>query len=425
MSAHYLSTSLPNNRGGFALTRLGAAVGRGGARTLVAVYDGGMVARWRVSIGAICASAVPGAVGCADSDTGRDWQGGVRGTLGAVDDAAGFARADRAIALSFPQDHGPHPAFRSEWWYLTAVLATARGREFGVQFTVFRRGLQPMGDAAPATAGAAAWRSGQVYMAHFALSDLQERRHFEDERLARGHPALAGAVAAPFETYVEGWRLASVAPAAPAPVPARAFWPLALRGESREFAVDLTLTGGKPIVAQGDGGLSRKGPNNASYYYSIPRVRALGSVVVDGERHQVAGNAWMDREWSTSVLAPEYAGWDWFALHLDDGRDLMVYRMRRSDGRASGYDSGVLVDADGTARALSAADFSLTPQAFWRQWPVAWRLALRGEDAPWTVEAAFEDQVMTTSITYWEGVAHARASTGERVGSGYMELTGY
>ena len=103
----------------------------------------------------------------------------------------------------------------------------------------------------------------------------------------------------------------------------------------------------------------------------------------------------------------------------------MVYRMRRSDGQASGYDSGVLVDAAGAARALSAADFSLTPQAFWRQWPVAWRLALRGEDAPWIVEAAFEDQVMATSITYWEGVAHARASTGERIGSGYMELTGY
>ena len=261
-----------------------------------------MVARWRVSIGAICASAVPGAVVVPTPiqvAIGKAGSGGLLARWTTPPASRGPIAPSRFLFLKTTVRI---PAFRSEWWYLTAVLATAEGREFGVQFTVFRRGLQPMDDAASAATGAAAWRGGQVYMAHFALSDLQERRHFEDERLARGHPALAGAVAAPFEAYVEGWRLASVAPAAPAPAPA--FWPLALRGESREFAVDLTLTGGKPIVAQGDGGLSRKGPNNASYYYSIPRVRALGSVVVDGERHQVAGNAWMDREWSTERARP-------------------------------------------------------------------------------------------------------------------------
>ena len=347
--------------------------------------------------------------------------GGERGGLrpGARDDAAGFAKADRPIDFHFPRDHGPHPRFRSEWWYLTAVLATAAGREFGVQFTVFRRGIAPVEDAG-VKGGTQAWRSGQVYLGHVAVSDVAARRHMEDERLARGHPALAGARAAPFEVYLEGWRLATIGGDA-----AAGFWPLRLEAETTGFAVDLALRGGKPIVRHGEGGLSRKGPNNASYYYSIPRIDAEGEVRVGGETHRVAGGAWLDREWSTSVLAPEYAGWDWFALRLDDGRDLMLYQMRRLDGRPSGYDSGVLIDADGKARILHGQEFSLTPQEHWREWPVAWRLRLPGESSSWSVEAAFADQVMETSIRYWEGVAHVYDSAGTRLGAGYMELTGY
>lgn len=339
----------------------------------------------------------------------------------AQDDGGGFAKADRVIAFSFPRDHGPHPRFRSEWWYLTAVLTSAAGREFGVQFTVFRRGIAPVHEV-DAKPGAEAWRSGQVYLAHLAVSDVAARRHIEEERLARGHPALAGARATPFEVHLEGWRLATLAGDATADV---AFWPLRLQAAATEFAVDLTLRGGKPIVRQGENGLSRKGPRNASYYYSIPRIDAKGQVRVGGETHNVAGGAWLDREWSTSVLAPEYAGWDWFALRLNDGRDMMFYRMRRRDGQPSAYDSGVLIDADGNARTLAANEFSLVPQEHWRRWPIAWRLTLPGEPAPWSVRAAFADQVMDTSIRYWEGVAHVRDDAGTRLGAGYMELTGY
>ena len=342
---------------------------------------------------------------------------GLSSTLGTGDDAdAGFAKAEAARPFSFPRDHGPHTRFRSEWWYLTAVLATAEGREFGVQFTIFRQGIAPV-EHSSAVAGAAAWRTGQVYLGHVAVSDVAARRHLHDERLARGHPALAGARAAPFEVRLEGWRLASV--------DASAFWPLRLQAAATDFAIDLTLTGGKPIVPQGERGLSRKGPNNASHYYSIPRINASGRLVVAGETHTVTGGAWLDREWSTSVLAPEYAGWDWFALRLDDGRDLMLYRMRRMDGRPSGYDSGALIDAAGEARILRAGEFSLAPQAHWRGWPIAWRLALPDEPAPWNARAAFADQVMDTSIRYWEGVVHVYAADGRRIGAGYMELTGY
>lgn len=342
--------------------------------------------------------------------------------LGARDPVTGFAKADRPIDFSFPRDHGPHPAFRSEWWYLTAVLSNAEGREFGVQFTVFRRAIAPVDDSSVQSGtkkGAQAWRSGQVYLGHLAVSDVAARRHLHEERLARGHPALAGARAAPFAVHLEGWRLATEGDAA------AGFWPLRLEAEATGFAVDLTLRGGKPIVRQGEGGLSRKGPNNASYYYSIPRIDAQGEVRVGGETHRVAGGAWLDREWSTSVLAAEYAGWDWFALRLDDGRDLMFYRMRRRDGQPSGYDSGVLIDADGNARALQGRDFSLEPLEHWREWPVAWRLYLPGESPPWSVRAAFADQVMDTSIRYWEGVAHVHDGAGNRLGAGYMELTGY
>ena len=374
---------------------------------------------WLLSVWALAAAGCGG-----DPHSAPARQQGLRVVLGgdglrpgAQDDAAGFAKADRPIDFTFPRDHGPHPQFRSEWWYLTAVLANAEGREFGVQFTVFRRGIAPVADAG-APDGAQAWRSGQVYLGHVAVSDVAARRHMEEERLARGHPALAGARAAPFAVHLEGWRLATKDDAV-------GFWPLRLEAETTEFSVDLTLRGGKPIVRQGDGGLSRKGPNNASYYYSIPRIDAEGQVRVGDATHRVAGGAWLDREWSTSVLAAEYAGWDWFALRLDDGRDMMFYRMRRRDGQPSAYDSGVLIDAAGNAHILQAREFSLAPQEHWREWPVAWRLRLPGESSPWSVRAAFADQVMETSIRYWEGVAHVYDSAGARLGAGYMELTGY
>ena len=342
--------------------------------------------------------------------------GTLRTTLGVADAGAGFAKAKRPIQFVFPRDHGPHPAFRSEWWYVTAVLADAEGRQFGVQFTLFRQGLEPRTREQAAPKGAAAWRSGQIFMGHAAISDVAGRRHWQDERLVRGHPALAGARASPFEVHIENWRLASVG---------ERFWPLRLKVATRRFDIDLTLTGTKPIVAQGEGGLSRKGPDNASYYYSIPRIDARGSLTIDGAAHVVRGSAWLDREWSTSVLATEYAGWDWFALHLDDGRDLMFYRMRRLDGRPDDYNSGAMIDAEGQAHILAAADFSLTVEERWRGWPVAWRLTLRGEQRPFAIRAAFEDQVMDTAVRYWEGVVHVDGDDGNRLGTGYMELTGY
>ena len=351
--------------------------------------------------------------------------GGLRGVLG-DHDTAGFALADRAIDFAFPQDHGPHPAFRSEWWYLTGVLATPAGRRFGVQFTLFRQALRPSAEVDAADNG---WRTGQAYMGHFALADVAARQHWHTERLVRGHPALAGVRTAPFAAHIDGWRLQSTS---------AEFWPLRLQAETGgdaetpAFAVDLKLTATRPIVRQGDRGLSRKGPGGASYYYSIPRIDAAGTVAVGDDRHRVTGLAWLDREWTTGVLERDYAGWDWFALHLADGRDLMVCQMRRQDGARSGYDFGALTDVAGTTHILGAADFALEPTRRWRGWPVAWRLTLNGsegeaERTPETllVQAAFPDQAMELSVRYWEGVVDVTTADGQAAGSGYMELTGY
>lgn len=325
------------------------------------------------------------------------------GTVAAAGDAAGFRKAERPIDFAFPRDHGPHLDFRSEWWYLTAVLADSAGREFGVQFTLFRLGIEPWA-AAEDSQGGGAWRTGQIYMAHAAVSDVAARRHREAERLARGHPALAGVRAAPFEAHLEGWRLAART--------AETLLPAQLDVATGDFQISLTLDGGRPPVPQGDRGLSRKGAENASHYYSIPRIDAHGQLVIEEQRHAVRGRAWLDREWSTSLLAPEYDGWDWFGLHLDDGRDMMLFRLRRNDGRRDDY---------------SSAGIALRPKDHWRGWPVAWELTL-GEGMAaerLRIRAAFEDQVMDTSVRYWEGVVHVRDSAGKRIGEGYMELTGY
>ena len=372
------------------------------------------------------APAVVGVVvllaGCADSE--RHTPLGLRSILGASDAAdAGFARAETVREFAYPRDHGPHPAYRSEWWYLTAVVSTAAtatpsgARQFGVQFTLFRQGLEPRPGQGPATGnGPGAWRTGQAYMAHFALTDVAARRHLAAERFSRGHPALAGARVRPFRVHLDDWRLESADDD---------LSPLRLTAATADASADLLLTATRPAIAQGDRGLSRKGPDNASYYYSLPRLEARGELTVGGSKYAVSGLAWMDREWSTGVLDADYAGWDWFAFHLDDGRDLMLYQLRRLDGLADDYDAGSLGDGS-VSRTLTADDFSLTPIEYWRGWPVAWNLEL-GRDGRerYVVRAAIEDQLMDTSVRYWEGVAHLEDAEGRRRGAGYMELTGY
>ncbi len=351
--------------------------------------------------------------GCEDPNSSAH-TGSLRvATLLGAPSAAGFRTADSVRPFVFPRDHGAHPRFRQEWWYLTAALEDAAGAgEYGVQFTLFRR-------AVAGHKGEGPWRSAQVYLGHFALTDVEREHHVEAERFARGHPRLAGVRAAPFAAWIEGWRLESTGATT---------WPMRLVARVETFGVDLVLRDTRAPVPQGDRGLSAKGPGAGSYYYSVPRIAIEGTLRIDDREVEVAGRGWFDREWSTSGLGAEQIGWDWFALQLDDGRSLMLFQIRRRDGARGAYDQGILVSPDGSVRTLASADFALSPARVWRddagtRWPIRWRLAVG--DEMFVVDAAIEDQVMDTSIRYWEGLVRVSDPMARDLGSGYMELTGY
>lgn len=323
----------------------------------------------------------------------------------------GYQRAEQVRAFSFPEDHGVHPGFRSEWWYLTLTLSDGAGRDYGVQFTIFRQALAP----APTTDNP--WQSEQVYLGHLAVTDVAAGQHREFERFARAHPQLAGARAEPFAVWLEGWRLAADDTGA---------W--RLTAQAAEISLDLRLSELEPMLFQGDQGLSRKGPGQASYYFSIPGFVVDGSLTLDGVEHMVSGGGWFDREWSTSVLSGDQQGWDWFALRLDSGAGFMAFQLRRKDGARDLYDYAVKVSADGGSQQFPPDQFQLEPQRFWRdstgtRWPVEWSITVAGEQ--WRVVAALDDQRMDTSLVYWEGLVYVYDQRQRRIGRGYMELTGY
>lgn len=356
------------------------------------------------------------------------------------DQAEGFARAEAPREFAFPADHGPHPDFRLEWWYFTGNLEGEDGRRFGYQLTVFRRALAPPGEGGAADGEAiSAWRTRQVYLAHFAVTDAAGRRFHAFEEVARGAAGLAGAEAEPFRVWVEGWRAeaapgAEAAPASDAAADRAAggIFPLRLAAEAEDVAIDLLLATAKPPVLQGDRGLSVKGPGagNASYYYSLTHLPTRGTVTVDGERFAVTGLSWLDREWSTTLLGPGERGWDWLALQLDDGRELTGWRIRRPGSSPDRLDSLTLIELDGTPRPLDAARHRLLASSPWTspagaRYPTAWRLAGPGADL--AVAALLPDQELPLSFRYWEGAVTTRGTVRDQpvTGRGYVEMTGY
>lgn len=335
-------------------------------------------------------------------------------------DATGYARAVSPRPFTFPQDHAAHPDYRHEWWYLTGNLQDAQGRRYGYQFTLFRYALQPA-----ETGGESAWRTRQIYMGHLAVTDVASGRFHSFQRFARGALGLAGTGIDPLRIWLEDWELGAENEASP--------W--RVRAAEGEFAINLALTPTKPIVLQGESGLSRKGsePGNASYYYSLPRLATRGRITLGGEPLAVAGLSWLDREWGTSVLGSKVAGWDWFALQLDDGRDLMLYHLRRTDGTLDAHSAGVLVDAGGNAVALALRPESLAVTRTWVsprtgiEYPAGWRLHLPEHGLDLIVQPLVAAQEWNQAVRYWEGAVAVRggSGTGGMTGSGYAELTGY
>jgi len=369
-----------------------------------------------------------GAWGCQPADT----EGGFALTglrVGSVlgderIDAAGpggaFLKARMPARLMFPRDHGPHPRFRSEWWYFTAALRDPEGNAYGAQFTLFRHALAP---PAPLAEANNPWQTHQLYLGHLAITDVSTGIHREHQRLARAHPNLAGARATPFGAWIDGWTLGSEGDA---------LFPMGLNARAAGLALDLRLGGAgtKAVVLQGASGFSAKGPDNASYYYSLPRTPVAGSLEIDDRRVSVTGLGWIDREWSTSVLGKGIVGWNWFGLHLDSGVDIMVFSLRRADGARDPFDAGTWIDGDGRVTPLGPSEFELSPSRVWRdaedrEWPVKWSLACTHCGSGLVIEAALDDQRMDTAVVYWEGLVNVLDTAGNSRGNGYMELTGY
>ncbi|RZU99153.1 lipocalin-like domain-containing protein [Spiribacter vilamensis] len=339
--------------------------------------------------------------------------------MGPSDDADAYARVTGPRALSFPADHGAHPDHRTEWWYFTGNLTSESGDDYGFQLTLFRTALAPEAKDRPSD-----WATRQVWMGHFAVTDLARGEHRAAERYQRGALGLAGATTRPVRVWMDDWEIRSDDP--------DTLFPLTIKADDPQtgIAVDLAIDAARPHVLQGDAGYSQKGedPANASRYYSYTRLAAEGEVAFADSTASVTGSAWLDREWSTSALDADQAGWDWFALQLEDGRDLMVYRLRRNDGETDRHSAGILVEPDGSSRTLTAEDFRLTAQRYWTsprtgsRYPVAWELRLPEEGMTLVVEARLDDQEMPTTVRYWEG---AVAVEGTASGVGYLEMTGY
>ncbi len=333
-------------------------------------------------------------------------------------DTTGFSRALTPRTFEFPADHGPHPGFRHEWWYITGNLDAADGGTFGYHLTFFRIALAPEAADRPSR-----WAARQVWMGHLALTEVAAGRHTARERIVREALGLAGGEAEGRRIWVEDWTLARH--------PDTGHW--RIDAVTDAFALHLDLAPLRPPVLQGDDGLSQKGaaPGNASYYYSLTRMATSGHVVTAGDRHDVGGLSWLDREWSTSALEPGQAGWDWVSLQLEDGTDIMYYRLRRSDGGVDPRSRGVRVDASGRRTDLEDRDVTLTPLDWWtsprgERYPVAWEMTLPGPGPALEVRAVLPDQLMDLSVRYWEGAVRVfDRGSGEQLGRGYLEMTGY
>lgn len=333
----------------------------------------------------------------------------------------GFQRAEEPLAWEFPDDFGPHPEYQTEWWYYTGNLESKSGERFGYQLTFFKRALLP---EAQWIDRESAWAADQIFMGHFALSDIRAGKHYAFERFSRAGAGLAGAQSDPYQVWLENWQVTQT--------PEGKFQ---LTAEQDGIQIDLTLTDRKGPILHGEQGYSQKGPEkgNASHYYSQSRLETAGSVKTEDEIFQVSGLSWKDHEFSTRALASGQVGWDWFSLQLDDGSELMFFQIRREDGSIDPYSSGTLVKPNGDVVGLAREDFEIEVQDSWRssesgaEYPALWRVEIPGIDLQLQIQPSLPDQEMNLSYTYWEGAVDATGtSNGESIsGVGFVEMTGY
>ncbi|HEV2041674.1 MAG TPA: carotenoid 1,2-hydratase [Casimicrobiaceae bacterium] len=326
-----------------------------------------------------------------------------------------YPRVVAGRAVRFPRDAGAHPAFRSEWWYITGWVQDAAGNSFGVQVTFFRNRPRV------AESNPSAFAPRQLLFAHAAIADPRHGKLRHGQRAARAGFGLADAAEDTTAVWIDDWSLKLVGDSYVATIVAR------------DFQFELRFAGVHTVLLQGQEGFSRKGQSidNASYYYSQPQLAVSGSVAVDGRRANVSGTAWLDHEWSSAAMAPEASGWDWIGINLDDGGALMAFRMRDHSGAAL-WAGGTFRGPNGTSRSFEPGEIRFSPQRRWRsprtgvEYPVAMRVSL-GDDE-YALEPLMDDQELdsraSTGTVYWEGAVRALRG-GRDLGRGYLELTGY
>ena len=332
-----------------------------------------------------------------------------------------FRQALPGYAFSFPRDHYAHEDFRTEWWYYTGHLATTGGAEYGYQVTFFRSGLTE------ARNNPSRWAAKNLYLAHFAVSDLGRRDFRYFERVNRAGLGQAGADETAFRVWVGDWEVQGDG------------MRQRLAAKDGDFGVDLRLESRKPPVIHGENGVSQKGAGrgHASHYYSLTRLATDGTLTVRGKTLRVVGTSWMDHEFGSTQLAPDQIGWDWFSLQFADGTEVMLYNIRKADGRPDPYSAGTWVGPDGRTVRLKQSDFTITVLDRWVSprtkgtYPMKWRLDAPTIGLDVTVTPAFPDQELdtakSTQVRYWEGAVRGAGSVSGRPAraTGYVEMTGY
>lgn len=331
-----------------------------------------------------------------------------------------FVRADRPRRFEFPRDHAAHPEFATEWWYFTGVLTGADGARFGFELTFFRVALT---DSVPANASD--WRARQLILAHLALSDVAGQRFASAERVRRAAPGIAGASADSLHLFAGNWSARTSGTS------------FELVAGDASLGIEFSLLPLRPPMLHGESGLSIKdrARENASYYYSIPRLATQGTLRWEGKSLAVSGESWMDHEFFSGDTPAEGLGWDWFSLHLSDSSDLMLYRVRHP--RHGELSFGTRMLADGSARALDLSAATWTARSTWssavtgNRYPIEWEIDLPREALRLRTRALVPGQEIdarrSVGFAYWEGLSEAEVEWGgDRLhGIGYVELTGY
>jgi predicted secreted hydrolase len=323
----------------------------------------------------------------------------------------GFAPVLPGKTLIFPADHGPHPDFRIEWWYVTANLKDGNGEAYGAQWTLFRQAMHP-------GAQLEGWDNQQIWMGHAAVTRADTHRF--SETFARGGVGQAGVEIMPFRAWIDAWQMRGLEG-----MRDDTLAPLELNASGTDFAYMLRLDSDRALVLQGEGGYSRKSDRGqASYYYSQPYFKAAGSLTIDDRRVEVTGLAWMDREWSSQPLASNQKGWDWLSLHFNSGEKLMLGRLRQTDG--NDFISGKWFAPDDSTRLIGPGDIVMTPKVFTavgvRKVPTGWDIASPALALSISCVPLNAKSWMGTSFPYWEGPI---SFAGTHAGVGYLEMTGY